>query len=409
MAIYPSKSSVFLLGFSIGVIFAFILTVSKDKFGRVTPNKSIYYAHTALHNPSTNHEEFYHKWLKKMRYMTYRVNFDYYSYSGNQSLATFLESQLLKHKVNIMCVMFVKNVNNAYAAMNTWMKHCNHVMFYGLKPESYIKITVMRPKSSWHYLCEVINHLDKSGNNYQWVLFVPDDIFAIPENLRYYLFGKNYEDLFYFGRPAFLWNVHYNFAGAGYVLSKGSIKALRSLFPSSESCVKSGKYWKNEDYYLDKFLLELGAPLIDTRDQLGRDRFHMFTPAQLMAPGNEQILNNYHKNSLYPVVQGQDCCSSQSVTFQGTDAAHIYFYHYLLYNLHVHFHPGHLGNNKSRRFTPSDQVWQRFVSDELGPDVNLSAISPDQYYELWSNKVDSPSSFNEKLKALFLGCIESFK
>jgi len=399
MAIYPSKSSVFVLGFCIGVILAFIVVVSKDKSSHRKQNINFKYSFT----PSSDHEEIYHKWLEKMRYMRYKINFDYLSYSGNKSLGRTMETELLRHKVNILCVMFVKNVNNAYAAMNTWMKHCNNMLFYGLKPEDYLKITVMRPKNAWHYLCEVLHHLDKSEKDYQWVLFVQDDVYAIPENLRYFLFGKNFEELNYFGHPAMLWNVHYNFAAAGYVLSKGSIKALRMHFKTTESCVQSGKYWKNEDYYLGKYLSELGVSPTDTRDHLGRGRFHMFTPAQLMAPGDQQVLTNYHKNSLYPVIQGKNCCSANSITFQGTDVAHIYFYHYLLYNVHVHLHHGHLGNVKSSRFVPSDEVWQRFVLDELGPGANLSAITHDQYYELWHKKIDSPSNFNEKLRALFLG------
>ncbi|XP_046678239.1 glycoprotein-N-acetylgalactosamine 3-beta-galactosyltransferase 1-like [Homalodisca vitripennis] len=397
MAIYPSKISVFFLGFAIGVIAAFILTVSMSKFETHKPSLLIENAVNIKEDKS------YDQWLTKTGYRKFPINFDHYSYSRNKSLNQLRENQLLKAKVNVLCVMFITNVNNAYAAMETWMKQCNSFKFYGTKPEKYLEITVMRPKNSWHYLCEVLRHLDNNSNDYMWVLFVPDDVFAIPENLRHYVFGLNYNDPYYFGHSAFFWNEYYNIAQAGYVLSKGSIKTLITRFSTSESCIASGKYWKNEDYYLGKYLAELGVLPTDTRDKLGRGRFHLYTISQLVVPGDIEFLSKYWKSSIYPVKQGNDCCHPLSITFRGTSKATVYFHHYLLYNVHLHIEAGRLGNVKSDTFTPSDEIWQQFVLDELGPNVNLSSITPKKFYNLWVDKLDSPSIFNKKLRALFGG------
>lgn len=250
MALYPSKLTVFVLGFAIGVIIAFITFVSRSTF--VYPK-----LHISFRRPSPIiydfEDNFYSRWLVKSGYSRNPVNSDYFSYSGNKSLNNFLEYKLLKAQVNILCVMFVNNVNNAYAALNTWMKHCNSYTFFGLKPEKYLDVKVMRPKSSWHYLCEVIRHVNTYSSDYMWVLFAPDDIYALPENLRHFVFGKNCQEAYYLGHSAMFWNEHFNLAQAGYVLSKGSIVTLVNKFNSSEICKSSGRYWKNEDYHLGEW------------------------------------------------------------------------------------------------------------------------------------------------------------
>ncbi|KAG8247820.1 hypothetical protein J6590_053203 [Homalodisca vitripennis] len=152
-----------------------------------------------------------------------------------------------------------------------------------------------------------------------------------------------------------------------------------------------------------KYLAELGVLPTDTRDKLGRGRFHLYTISQLVVPGDIEFLSKYWKSSIYPVKQGNDCCHPLSITFRGTSKATVYFHHYLLYNVHLHIEAGRLGNVKSDTFTPSDEIWQQFVLDELGPNVNLSSITPKKFYNLWVDKLDSPSIFNKKLRALFGG------
>lgn len=241
MAVFPSKMLVFVLGFAFGVFLAFLTTVSRHKL-RVL--KSSYSSNRI------NDDISYEYWLAKLGYKLRTINFDEFNF-GNKS-SRLLESYFLKSRISVLCVMFVQDTNKAYLAMNTWMKHCNTIKFYSTKPAMYLDATVLRPKSSWHYLCDVIRHINDTYNDYNWVLFVPDDIFAIPENLRRYVFNLNFETPYYLGHSATFWNEQYNLAQAGYVLSKGSIQHLSNKFPSSKSCQNSGKHWKNGDFFLGK-------------------------------------------------------------------------------------------------------------------------------------------------------------
>jgi hypothetical protein len=84
----------------------------------------------------------------------------------------------------------------------------------------------------------------------QWVVFAPEDLFVIPENVRLLVAPLNADRPHYLGHAMTLWNKDYNVAQAGYVLSRGALKLLAHKFNASDSCETSGKHWKNEDYYL---------------------------------------------------------------------------------------------------------------------------------------------------------------
>lgn len=393
MAAYLKISFVFLVGFTIGVILALLLFLAQ-----------IFTQSELLpRNEFVEHFTSYNSLIKKMGYLTVSVNFDELAYANNATLQEYLESYMLKEKILVLCAMFVKKVENAYAATNTWMRSCNDRLFFGLKEDDYLNITVMTHKNSWHYLCNVIRYIYTNYTKpYHWILFVPDDVYAIPENLRIFVSEKNFSDPFYFGHAAMFWNQYFNLAQAGYVISNGTVNALYNKFPTDQMCLDGGKYWKNEDYYLGKYLSEIGVTPADTRDSEGRGRFHMFTPQQLMAPDNPQILMKYMKKSVYPLKQGMNCCSPTTITFQGTEGDRMYLYNYLLYSVRPFVGPGHLGNKISKKHV-MDNSWQRYVIEELGANVNLSAIDTETYYKLWSDKIDSPGVFNQRLRTQLMG------
>ena len=60
------------------------------------------------------------------------------------------------------------------------------------------------------------------------------------------------------------WNVIYNWADAGYVLSEGTFTRLMEKFPNDESCEKGGQHWKNSDWYLGKHLAQMNIRPVDT-------------------------------------------------------------------------------------------------------------------------------------------------
>jgi hypothetical protein len=65
-----------------------------------------------------------------------------------------------------------------------------------------------------------------------------------------------------------------------------------------------------EDVLVANCLLQFGVEPIDTRDNLGLERFHAVGPEQA-------YLNNvqWYQNMAVHVVGGKRCCSSESVSF----------------------------------------------------------------------------------------------
>ena len=63
---------------------------------------------------------------------------------------------------------------------------------------------------------------------------------------------------------------------------------------------------------------------------------------------------------IWLIVQGKNCCSPTTITFQGTEGDRIYLYNYLLYSVRPFVGPGQLGNKLSNKHI-ADDVSQNFI------------------------------------------------
>jgi hypothetical protein len=78
---------------------------------------------------------------------------------------------------------------------------------------------------------------------------------------------------------------------------------------------------------------------------------------------------------------------------QAIEGDKMYTYYYLLYTVQL-FRDGHFGNKlPSKQFT-DDEVWKQFLKER-----NVSEnITSEQYYKIWENLVDDPTSFAKHMK-----------
>uniref|UniRef100_A0A1B6DUF3 Uncharacterized protein n=1 Tax=Clastoptera arizonana TaxID=38151 RepID=A0A1B6DUF3_9HEMI len=300
--------------------------------------------------------------------------------------------------VLLLCVMFVKNLRNAYSSSNTWMEKCNNQLYFGAKSDKYLNIVTIKMTYTWFELCNVFRYIFNSFNStYHWILFSNDNNFVIPDNLRQFVGYLNYSDKFYFGHEASFWNVNFNSGRSTYVISKGTLDALMSKFTSNEKCSFSGKKYKNmADYYLGKHLSSLGIYTSETRDDQFRHRFHVDPFSFLLNPEVQSDINDFEPRSIYKNIKGDKCCSPSTISFPVTSNSLMYFYNYLLYEVHFY---------KDARLVSSsdedDQVWKNFIRENF-PDVNISTTTAEKYYKIWNDLLDPPTIFNMKLKELFL-------
>lgn len=231
----------FLVGFLIG----FFLTVF------LIPNKSQNNVRISSVNniETTINNTVYQKWFASTRLVRKKVSFDFLRYS-NVNLRT--EAKFLYNEVTILCVILVRHVKNAEAAKHTWAKGCNSIEYVNLDNKSRRKIVPIRKtkeQSSWILLCKALLNI----KSYDWIVIVNDNSFVILENLRRLVAGLNYREGHYLGHAITFWTTTYNTGQAGYVLSWGSVEAIRRKFNNSaQYCTSEITYLNQEDMYLGK-------------------------------------------------------------------------------------------------------------------------------------------------------------
>ena len=78
----------------------------------------------------------------------------------------------------------------------------------------------------------------------------------------------------------------------------------------------------------------MGVPPGDTRDELGRETFHPFSPDSHLFPNGIPTTNWLHKYNKHPVVSGPNCCSDHSIAFHYITPNRMYVLEYMIYHLH---------------------------------------------------------------------------
>lgn len=326
------------------------------------------------------------------------LDFDSFCYAKKKdhSKRVLLESEWLKKRISIVCVVFVEKLQLAMTIKDTWGKSCNSIFFFSrnfsdlVVPVIHLKIKF---SSSWQYLCEVINYVwnKRKETALDWIIFIKDDLIVIPENLRYILSTLNSNEAYYLGHPVILWGQSYNIAQAGYVLSFEATRKLMDKFNTSSKCLNGGKYWKKEDYDLGKNLASLGIQPSDTRDSFGLGTFNGFTLVALLWKIAKS--SDYWTRALYP--PKLMCCSNRMVTFSINESSKMRTIHYLLYNVRI-FDRGTHGNEAAPTPIPENQVWKVALKEEFNM-TEVKEMSNDEYFRIWQSKYSEPHRFNSKI------------
>jgi hypothetical protein len=120
--IYRLKKCAFIIGIVIGVILACFLINSE--------NETSIQMSCRIRDSS---EITYREWFSMQNFKKYPVNYNELSYADNAAGNLTSEASYLYSIVHVHCVVFVKKRRNALAVKNTWAKHCNEILFFGLE------------------------------------------------------------------------------------------------------------------------------------------------------------------------------------------------------------------------------------------------------------------------------------
>jgi glycoprotein-N-acetylgalactosamine 3-beta-galactosyltransferase len=154
-------------------------------------------------------------------------------------------------------------------------------------------------------------------NDFDWFYLGGEDMFVMYENLKHYLSTLDAKEDHFVGRRFKGYDgTYFNSGGSGYVLTRSVLR--KYVTEGWEKCNPT-THTSTEDVMLARCLFRLfGIGLTDTRDEMGRERFHPFSPGthlywQPPKPGGSDWYYDYNRE--WGVKLGKDCCAPDSVAF----------------------------------------------------------------------------------------------
>lgn len=256
--------------------------------------------------------------------------------------------------IKVLCFIPIISTDHDARALdvrNTWGKRCDKLLFASNVTDSDIgavKINVSTEDWAhlWEKQRETMRHIwEVYGNEYDWFMKADLDTYVIVENLKAYLASEEIqskkdeplilgrrvsrrEEKWYQGFDhnktlvdEFLKTshnkFHYTMGGAGYVMNQKYMEKLYKVM-DEHFCLSTEKEMTfPEDVGINFCMGNIGVYPYNTRDELGRERFHLKSPEALFnVDGNDKSawLYKVHRD-VGGIKGGVDCCSPASITF----------------------------------------------------------------------------------------------
>uniref|UniRef100_A0A0K0EYZ6 N-acetylgalactosaminide beta-1,3-galactosyltransferase n=1 Tax=Strongyloides venezuelensis TaxID=75913 RepID=A0A0K0EYZ6_STRVS len=274
-------------------------------------------------------------------------------------------------RVKIFCVILTSKVNRERAILQkkTWVKRCdNHIFGSGEESKDIPTFKAYHDDGysfSFGKMKNTLRHVwRKYGDKYDWYIKADDDTYVIMENLRAFLLNEDPSKHGYHGFRMTVGgksNSHaYNSGGAGYVMSRRSVKELvEKGFGDSKYCRQTDKAF--DDREVGSCLEKLGAILSKSLDSKNRILFNPLDPPRAVSPAVKTSKNKpirikkfYHNTSMNSV-------ADFPITFHYVRGDMMYAMEYFLYHMEV------IGkNSRLNRMEDSDNTDTKFkVSKKL--------------------------------------------
>ena len=208
----------------------------------------------------------------------------------------------------MLCWVMTSPMNVRHRAKHvkaTWGKRCNVLLFMSTQDDTsfpVVKLDVQEGRDFlWGKTKEAFRYVHKHHlAEFDWVLKADDDTYVVVENLRHMLQRRDPKLPVFFGRKFKPYvNQGWMSGGAGYVLSKEAVHRFVEIGLRDESKCRVDPGGA-EDLEMGQCLQRLGVKAGDSRDELGRERFHPFEPEHHLIPGLVPKDNWYWQYNYYP-------------------------------------------------------------------------------------------------------------
>lgn len=178
----------------------------------------------------------------------------------------------------------------------TWGKRCNKLKFISdVDDPDLPAVDAHTEKNRDHLTAKTMKAFDiafkEEIDNYDWFMKADDDTYVILENMRYLLSNHSPDEPVYFGHHfQTIVAQGYFSGGGGYVISREALRRFGHRKPGDCS-----KDYGAEDVEFGRCMQKLGVKTGDSRDALGRSRFHCFNPGTHIHGGYPDWYRQYDK------------------------------------------------------------------------------------------------------------------
>lgn len=207
----------------------------------------------------------------------------------------------LAKSVRVLCWVMTSPENHktrAALVQETWGRRCDKLLFVSEEEDKSLNADVLKVSVEHgreHLTAKTMmafDHIFKDHfDDADWFIKADDDTYIVVENLKYFLSSQNTSEPVFFGHHfKTIVKQGYFSGGGGYVLSK---EALRRFGHRQKGSCRDDQ--GAEDAEMGKCMEMLGVRTGDSRDRLGRSRFHCFNPETHIHGGYPDWYFSYDK------------------------------------------------------------------------------------------------------------------
>lgn len=242
----------------------------------------------------------------------------------------------LAEEIRILCWVMTGPQNldkKAIHVKKTWGKRCTKLIFFSsVTNNTFPTIGLNVSEGREHLTGKTMQAFKYVHDNFfdeaDWFMKADDDTYFIMENLRYFLSSQDKMEPVYFGHHfKTIVRQGYYSGGAGYILSKETLRRLATTGQDPKFCRQDGGA---EDAELGKCMQNLGVRTANSTDALGRSRFHCFDPETHLMGGYP---NWYYKYDANGAKKGLESISDYSVSFHYIKPESMYSLEFFVYHL----------------------------------------------------------------------------
>ncbi|MFT7802170.1 C1GALT1-specific chaperone 1-like [Arapaima gigas] len=246
-----------------------------------------------------------------------------------------ITKQELSQSVRVYCLIMVqpKLLIHWAATHDTWSKHCDKAVFYSSEESKALESVVLQETNEWAQIRKALQHAFENAGNLRWFFMARPTTFAIIENLKYLLLGKDPNEPFYIGNVLKSGELEYVEYASGVALSYNSVRRLVEAFSDKMKCpLQSHILWNTkEEKQLAMCLRFCGVYAENGEDSEGKGVF------------NSQKVESLISKSMtdHPTAVLQSCCSDMAVTFGDMSPSQMQVMMFGVYRLHPYGHNFH--------------------------------------------------------------------